>query len=154
MSMDTLIIFGAKYLYLLSLAAAAIFFLRAPKDARKELFLYALVVLPAAYVLAKIAGFLYYDPRPFVEGGFAPLIPHTADNGFPSDHTLLTSAVAAVVTRFGRKTGAFLWVVAVLVGASRVAADIHHPVDIAGSIAISLLAAAAASYFFNKKASA
>ena len=148
--MDTLIIFGAKYLYLISIAVAAVYFVRESGGKRKRIFIFACFALPIIYIVAKITGIFYYDARPFVVGNFIPLIPHAPDNGFPSDHTLLTSALAAIVTRFNRRTGAVLWLVALLVGASRVAAGIHHPIDIIGAMAISLAVVVALSYFFKK----
>ena len=99
----------------------------------------AVIALPLTYIVAKIISNFYYDPRPFVVGQFTPLLPHAADNGFPSDHTLLSSAVAAVIFFFHRKLGAFLFVVAFMVGMARVFAGIHHSVDIFGSMVIALV---------------
>lgn len=134
--MDLLIIFGAKYLYLAIVVFALIYIWRQPKELRLKIALCAVIALPLTYVVAKIVSNFYYDPRPFVVGHFAPLLPHASDNGFPSDHTLLASAVAAVIYFFQRKLGAILLIIAFLVGATRVLAGIHHLVDILGSIVI------------------
>ena len=90
---NQLIIFSAKYLYLLVIAITVLFFIKQPRDIQKQLLIFGIITLPAAYIIAKLAGFLYYDPRPFIQGGFTPLIPHAADNGFPSDHALLSAAI-------------------------------------------------------------
>lgn len=134
--MDALVIFGAKYLYLVIVVVALVYIWRQPKELRRRIVLCAVVALPLTYLVAKIIGNLYYDPRPFVVGHFVPLLPHAPDNGFPSDHTLLSSAVAAVIFFFSRKLGFLLFVIAFLVGVSRVFAGIHHFADIFGSIII------------------
>lgn len=137
--MDFLIIFGAKYLVFLIVAIAGVFAYRLPVEKRKELFIFALFSLPLAYMTAKIASALYFNPRPFVVQNFTPLIAHAADNGFPSDHTLLAAAVASVVYFFHRRLGAGLLILAVLVGLSRVAAGVHHLLDIFGSVIIAFV---------------
>ena len=135
---DLLIIFGAKYLFLAIPAGALFIFLRQPASERRRLLFLGATALPVIYVIAKIAGSLYYDPRPFVQTNFIPLVPHGPDNGFPSEHTLFGAAISAVVWMSGRKTGAVLWALTALVGISRVLAGVHHMVDIFGSIAISV----------------
>ncbi|HUZ93013.1 MAG TPA: phosphatase PAP2 family protein [Candidatus Paceibacterota bacterium] len=140
--MDAIAIFIAKYLYLFVLAALAIFFFLRPRKAWKDMVICGVIVAPLAYVLAKIGSLLYADPRPFVVGHFIPLIAHAADNGFPSDHVLLAGAVAMVVWFFNKKLSAVLWIMALLIGWARVYSGIHHPADIAGSIAFVLIAGA------------
>ena len=147
--LDSLIIFGAKYLYIVVVAVAIIYILRQPREKQKRILLLAIISLPIAYIVAKIGSWLYFDPRPFVVGNFTPLVPHVADNGFPSDHTLLTSAIASVIYVFNKKIGVLLWILALIVGISRVSAGIHHPVDILGSIIISVLIVFVAHKFIN-----
>ena len=98
--------------------------------------IFAVLLLPLSYIAAKIISHFYFDPRPFVVGNFTPLIPHAADNGFPSDHTLLGAAIAFAIFRFNKKLGLLLLFFAILVGFSRVLAGVHHASDIAGSIVI------------------
>ena len=140
--METVIIFIAQYLYLFALLGAALFFLSQPKDIKKSMAVCGLIVAPLAFIVSRIASHFYYDPRPFVVGHFAPLIAHAADNGFPSDHVLLTGAVAMVVWFYNKKWGAALWAFALLIGWARVYAGIHHWTDIFGSIAIVLISGA------------
>lgn len=137
--MNSLIIFGAKYLIVVLVVIALAYFVKQSREKQKQLAVFALIALPATYVVAKIASLLYYNPRPFVVENFTPLISHIADNGFPSDHTLLSSAVASVVYYFDKKVGAVLFVLALLVGAARVLAGVHHVVDILGSFVIAIV---------------
>jgi undecaprenyl-diphosphatase len=77
-------------------------------------------------------------PRPFVELGFTPLIAHVADSSFPSDHTLTGVALIGPLLWTLPRVGWLLFAWAVVVGAARVAAGLHHPSDILGSVALAL----------------
>ena len=93
---------------------------------------------PIALALVRIGGHLYYDTRPFVREHVAPLFAHAPDNGFPSDHALLTSFLAFVSFRYTKPVAAALTVNALLVSWARVAAKVHSPIDIVGSFVFSL----------------
>jgi len=134
--MNLIIIFIAKYLVFISAAIAIAFFLKQSRQKQKETLVFAVILLPLSYILAKIVSHFYFDPRPFVIGHFTPLISHAADNGFPSDHTLLGAAIAFVIFHFNKKLGLWLLLFSVLMGFSRVLAGVHHTVDIVGSILI------------------
>ena len=134
--MNFLIIFTTKYLLYVAVAVAVIYFFRQPRAKKKEIFIFAVILFPLSYIIAKVAGHFFYDPRPFVIGNFTPLIGHAPDNGFPSDHTLLAAAVAFAIFHFNKKLGLFLFFLAVLIGLARVLAGVHHAVDIMGSFAI------------------
>src|SRR6266550_4734024 len=98
---QTLATFSAKYvIFLLEIVAAVWFVWKVPRPQKQEVVLFAAFSLPLTFIVALIASKLYYDPRPFVAGHFVPLIAHSADNGFPSDHMLLSAAVASVAWRF------------------------------------------------------
>lgn len=142
--MNHLFIFGAKYLWLAAPIIVALYFLRQDRSKWRDMIIYGALTAIIALILALIASRLYSDPRPFVVGGFQPLIPHGADNGFPSDHALIVSALAAFMFAYSRKASAWLWAIAVAVGASRVYVGVHHPIDILGSMLICIVAAALA----------
>jgi undecaprenyl-diphosphatase len=134
--MDNLIIFSAKYVYLLEIIIAAIYFFLQSRSRQKQIIALSTLFLPLAYVLAQVIAVFYFDPRPFVVGNFTPLIPHAPDNGFPSDHMLLASAIASILLVYNKKISALAWIIAIIVGISRVYAGIHHVTDIVGSVAI------------------
>jgi len=138
MMLDRLAVVGANYLYLVQLLVALVFFLREPRARQVEMFAFGLVFFPLVLLVAEGVGLVYYDPRPFMVGHFAPLIPHTPDNGFPSDHALLTSAVATLFLYFEVPAGLLLWLLALLVGGARVYAGLHHAIDVLGAFACSL----------------
>ncbi len=144
--LSNFIIFGAQYLVFVIALVATVYFLLQPRTQQKELVIFALITLPLTYLLARIAGWLYYNPRPFVVGHFVPIIPHKDVNGFPSDHTLASAAMAVVIFKFNKKLGVVLGVLALVVGISRVAAGVHHVIDIVASVCI----AAVVGWLVNK----
>lgn len=152
--MESLIIFGAQYLYLVIVAIALGFVFRLPKEQAQRFVTFALLALPLTYIVAKLTSLGFYNPRPFVVEDLVPLISHAPDNGFPSDHTLLSSAIAAVVWCFHRSLGSLLLAVAFLVGMARVLAGVHHVSDVLGSILIATIVTAVTKryllpYFFK-----
>jgi len=106
------------------------------KSKKKKIFILSLFTLPTAFIIAKILSSLYYSPRPFVVNHFTPLIDHAANNGFPSDHALLSFTLASIVFVFNRKWGVALFLMGLAISASRMYAGIHSPVDIIGSLLI------------------
>lgn len=145
--LSTLIIFDAKYLFILAplLTLAYLFF--QPRNRQKEIIVFLLITLPLILVVGRICGLLYSNPRPFVAEHFTPLIAHGIDNGFPSDHTLFTAALAACILIFERRLGIALGIICVLVGTARVLAGVHHSVDIVGSIIIASLVTILSHYY-------
>ncbi|MDR3643386.1 MAG: phosphatase PAP2 family protein [Candidatus Doudnabacteria bacterium] len=148
--MNNLIIFSTQYLYLLVVVLATAYFFTIPKDQKRNFGLLLIIALPCIYLVSRVAANFYFDPRPFVMGHFTPLIPHAPDNGFPSDHALITSAIASVVFVYNKKVSAVLWVLTIIVGLARVLAGVHHLIDIAGAITISILATAVIDYVLKK----
>lgn len=138
--MHSLIIFVAKYFIFLSVAVVGIYWLSA-KVSVKLSFAWQLVAGGIlALALSVLASHLYYDTRPFVSHHLVPLIPHAADNGFPSDHALLAAFLAFTMFLYSRRVSFLLLIIAVLIGWARVAAHIHGPIDIVGSFVIAGLA--------------
>lgn len=142
--MDTLIVVCAKYLIWVVVAGGALFWLF-NRD-KVKLGAAALASMALAYGLAKLVAHAWYDTRPFVVGHFQPLVAHAADNGFPSDHMLLGAAIASVVFVYNRTWGTVLGVIALVVGAARVLAGVHHVADILGSIVVAVVAVAIVEY--------
>ena len=136
--MDTLIIIGAKYLFIVVGLLAVIVTLLSKRTARSNIIKLAIFSFPIAFLLALLAGRLFYDTRPFVIENIEPLVPHEANNGFPSDHTLLAMVAASTIFIYRRKFGVFLGILAVLVGVFRMMAKLHYPLDIAASIMIAM----------------
>lgn len=137
---ETLIIFSAKYLFVIVVLASVGSALYLRKDKKENLLRASVIALPLALALGKILSRLIINPRPFVVENVQPLIAHAADNGFPSDHVLLTATVAVLVFTQNRRLGTILFALALSVGAARVAAQVHHVSDILGSALVAIAA--------------
>jgi len=109
------------------------------KQNRKEKIRLALAVIIAgviAYALAKLAGHLHDNPRPFVSDGTPALINHANDNGFPSEHTVLAMTLTTLIYFYKRWVATVALILTILVGWGRVAAHVHHGLDILVGIGI------------------
>ena len=138
--MDALVIFGSKYLILAVGFIAVVATLFSERTVRNNILKLAILSFAIAFLIAFIAGYLFYDSRPFVVENVKPLIPHEPDNGFPSDHTLAAMVAATTLFVYHRKLGVLLVALAILVGVSRILARVHYPIDIAGGSAIAIAA--------------
>lgn len=144
--MNSVIVAVAQYLLFFIMAAAAAIWLYLPRHDKLGLAVQAIVSLVIVVVLIKVVAGLHADPRPFVvDPSIRPLFAHPADNGFPSDHTALAATVAILVLIYRRWLGALLLVAAIVVGAARMAAHVHHGQDIVAGLLIAALAVGIAS---------
>lgn len=139
--MDAVIIFCAQYLLGVLLLAVVALSYSLAREQRVRLLLAALGALAIAYALARVVGVFFQHEQPFAAEGYTPLIPHAVDNSFPSDHSALGAALAGVAWFFNRRLGYALAVAAVLVGAARVAAGLHYPVDVVVGLLLGVSAA-------------
>jgi undecaprenyl-diphosphatase len=138
--MNLLIVFTGQYLIFIIGSVALAATLLSKKTMRNSTIVLAIPSFLIALAIATVAGRLYYDPRPFVTEHTTPLIPHSADNGFPSEHTLFAMVTAITMFIYSRKIGILLGILSILVGVARVIAGIHHPIDIIGSVVIAIAA--------------
>ncbi|HET7320498.1 MAG TPA: phosphatase PAP2 family protein [Candidatus Saccharimonadales bacterium] len=140
----------AKYFIGLSVLGTAAVWLKVTTPEKKRFIFLAVLGAVFSLAIAKLGNKLHTDPRPFVTGHFTPYFTHSADNGFPSDHTLFASFLAFTTWYFSRKAGIVLFVIAVLIGLSRVVAGVHHLQDIIGSILITALGVWLANLIINR----
>jgi membrane-associated phospholipid phosphatase len=141
--MDLLIVATAQYLPALVVVAAVGIWLTLPRGEKVGLAVQALLSLALVAVLIHVAAGIHTDPRPFVvDRSLTPLFAHSADNGFPSDHTALAATVALLVMRYRRGLGAVLLAASVGVGVARVAAHVHHVQDIVGGLLVAVVTVA------------
>lgn len=132
--MNVIITFGAKYLFAAVLIGALVPLITQSRDKRITYLFIAIASGLIAFALTKFAGMLYFDPRPFTHG-IRALISHEADNGFPSDHTVLSFVAATVCFQATKLVGSFLVFLATIVAICRVSSGVHWPIDaIAGAL--------------------
>ncbi len=134
--MDSIIIFGAKFLFVLVPVLFVVALYQASKKHQKQLIVAVVVAVIVAAIADKILSKLYYDPRPFVTHHLKPLVAHAADNGFPSEHTLFSITISSVLYAYRKRLGLLALGVSMIVGIARIAAHVHSPIDILGAIAI------------------
>lgn len=140
--MNTLIVFTAQYVFLVSIAVFLLYVAYQRLYQRKKFppfLILSLISFPLSFIVAKILAHFIYNPRPFVVNHIKPLFHHAADNGFPSDHMLLTMTIASIIFVYNKKLGILLTVVAIGIGTARVLANIHHVEDIVGSAIIAIV---------------
>ena len=144
--MNSVIIFCASYLYLLVIVGIGIAWLRTTKNLKAQFIVATVLAGAVGFILTRIASKLYYEPRPFVTQHIKPLIAHAADNGFPSDHALLTMTLTTIAYFYNRKIALAMLLLTVIVGAARVLAKIHSPLDIWAGWLFGVIGAAAGYY--------
>ena len=149
MSMNNFVAFIAQYLFLAS--PILVLYAWVIRNKKEQVFhwTYFVFTILLAGLFGYVGGHLYFHARPFIVTGIAPLFAHAADNSFPSDHTLLTAAIASGLWVISKRINIMAWLIAILVGIARVMAGVHWPVDIIGSMVMAILAGAV-SFFMAK----
>jgi len=150
--MDTAIAWLANYLlYAMAALAVVVWAVREDGPSRTRTLAAGLLGAGIAFLLLTIAAGLHTDPRPFVQNpALHPLIKHSADNGFPSDHCLAAGLITGVLAVRHRRVGAVLAGAAVLLAAARVAAHVHHLQDVAAGLALGVLAGLLATVLVDR----
>lgn len=113
---------------------------------RRQATVAAAVAAALALVAVVVLATLVDRPRPFVALGVSPLFPHAADSSFPSDHTLLSVALATPLLLRRVGAGWLTLVLALGIGLARVAAAVHYPSDVLVSAAMAAVLGAVASW--------
>jgi undecaprenyl-diphosphatase len=142
--LDATMLACARYLIYLVFAVAAVWLARAAWQRQWHSSAAFVANLVLAFLLLLVAAHLIVEQRPFVTHQVTQLLPHAANQSFPSDHTTAASAIAfgfMLFTRW-RKTGAMLLVAALVLGFARVYVGVHYPLDILGGVIIAAMASA------------
>lgn len=132
--LDTLMIHIANDgLYLYALFLLIIWFVgRRPENRlrHREAALSAVIAGVLGLILNIIISHIWFRTRPFVALHTTPLIHHSADASFPSDHTTGSMGLAAGAIVYDRKIGIFFGVFSLLIGFARVYVGVHYPTDV------------------------
>lgn len=108
----------------------------------KKIALRALFSAGLGLALAMIIGKSLNRSRPFEGGGVQEILFHRPDYSFPSDHATLLFAIAMSFYLGGYKKLSYLiFLLAVIIGAARVAAGVHYPSDIIAGAVVGIIAA-------------
>jgi len=109
---------------------------------KKEQVIHALMACLIAWALVITIKYFYPTLRPFVvNGGDVDVIIPPFDGAFPSWHSAIAFALSVTVFMHDRKVGWWFLITAVVIGVSRVIANVHYPIDILGGVLIGTLVA-------------
>ena len=102
--------------------------------------LFACYAAFAGLLINRSITLFYLHPRPFMENIGTALINHASNSSFPSNHTTFMLSIAAILlfTKSTKIIGCILFFLGLLGGASRVFCGVHFPLDIFGSLLVSL----------------
>lgn len=89
--------------------------------------------------------------RPYDLLGYEILVRRLGDYSFPSGHTSASFAAATAIYAIDRRWGTAAYILAVLIGFSRLYLGVHFPTDVLAGAVIGILAAKAAQWFLEKK---
>ena len=128
-----------------ALIGAYVLLFKIPRGGRFEAYSRILTAGLTAYLIAKFVATIYQPSfeRPFETLGVAPGALYLNNPGFPSDHALFVTAIAAAVwfeTRM-KKTTILLVSLVALVCIGRVLALVHTPLDVIAGVVIGLIGA-------------
>lgn len=96
------------------------------------------LLLGLAFIIAKLLNGVVSDPRPYLVDHRPALTAVSHDNGFPSDHVLLASALTVALWWIDRRWIAAFALAALLVMCGRMGVGAHHLEDVVGSALICL----------------
>ena len=101
------------------------------RDLRQRAVLRALLTVGFASLAVLILNELYFRPRPFVDHDLSLLFYQPTDSSFPAHPSAVAFGMASSMWQGSRRLGAFICVLAVLWGLSRVSAGVAYPSDVA-----------------------
>src|SRR3989344_106340 len=147
---NQLVSFSVQYLYVVIAVIAVVFLVSKSYTRKRSILPLALLSSGIAFVLDKVLNVIIYNPRPFVVENISPLVPHMADNGFPSEHTLFAMLIAGIIFVLHKKMGILLGTLALIVGIGSVLAKVHHPIDVLGSVLIAFVSVLVSTFIISR----
>ena len=94
-----------------------------------------------AFLVERILEFLiksaYFTPRPYMVNHlptYVTFIP--IDSSFPSGHTMTAFALSTLLFMHNKKLGIICFILSLLIGAGRVLANVHYPIDIISGLIV------------------
>ncbi len=148
---DTLAVIIANYMPLVIILGLAYLWIRKGKNTR-DIVLYGIYAALIGLVLNYVIGLIYFHPRPFMIPTGTLLFQFPSETSFPSDHTTLMVSLSLMLMYFKetRSAGVVLLILGLIGGFARVFSGVHFPLDILGSVIVSIIATAFIYHFRNK----
>lgn len=135
---DSLMIFGARFLIYLTFLLAILSAFKGGFKEKKAMIL-AFLAIPMVILLIKGIHLFFFEPRPFVNFNFSPLLNTDADASFPSRHASIMSAIAFSYAYFKSKWALLFLLLMIWVGVSRIYVGVHYPLDILGGLVVGII---------------
>ena len=111
------------------------------KNKIRNIILYSGYATILGLIINRLITLVYFHPRPFMDHLGTAILKHAPESSFPSDHTTLMLSIAFMFLYFKktRTIGIILSGLGILGGLARIYVGVHYPLDIAGSIIVSLI---------------
>lgn len=112
----------------------------------------AISVVLARFVIAEPIKRIFHIARPYIiEDNVKKIVGESGNYfSFPSGHTAIFFAIAMAVFYFNKRWGIIAFVVAILVGLSRIYVGVHWPIDIIAGALIGILSGIVIGKIFKK----
>lgn len=138
--LDAVAVLTAKYMPLVVVIGMVILWIRNGKQTR-DIVLYGFYAAIIGLLISYLIGLIYYHPRPFMIPTGTLLFSYPGDSSFPSDHSTIIFSIALMLSYFKetRIAGLIFLVLGVIGGIARVFSGVHFPLDIVGSLIVSLV---------------
>lgn len=136
---DTLAVFVAQYMPIV--LTLGLIYLWVVKDKiTRNILLYAVYASLIGIAINFIIGLFYFHPRPFMIPLGTELFQYPAETSFPSDHTTMMASLSFMLLYFKetRNIGILFLVLGLIGGFARIFSGVHFPLDILGSLVVSL----------------
>jgi undecaprenyl-diphosphatase len=138
---NPIFVFIAEYMVIFLALAVIIFWVTRIKQNR-IMIICGSITFVIAEIVGKLAGKIHFNKQPFAElTNVNQLIEKAVDNSFPSDHTILFFSFCMTFWLFRGGKGFFWFLLAFLVGISRIWVGVHYPADIMVGVIISTISA-------------
>jgi undecaprenyl-diphosphatase len=106
----------------------------------------------SAWIIQAVVKSFIISPRPFIFfENVKPLFLHGGMDSFPSGHSMFFAALAMSLYFVHKRIGFMYFIVALIVGLSRVASGVHFPIDILFGYIFGIIIALIFRFIFIKK---
>ncbi len=138
---DTLAVIAAGYMPIIVILSLAYLWI-IKENRTRDIILYGIYASITGLAMNFIIGLIYFHPRPFMIPTGIQLFQYPAETSFPSDHTTLMVSLALMMIYFKetRSSGVVILILGVIGGFARIFSGVHFPMDILGSVIVSIIA--------------
>ena len=150
-SLDWAMIFFAEYLMYLMILIVLVSAIWNYRQYRAMAIVSIGSALIARFIVASGIRYFYYHARPYltiVETNL--LLAQKTESSFPSGHTIFVFALATGVYQYNKKAGMWFYVLASVVGFSRIFVGVHWPYDIVAGAVLGIFTALVCDWLFRR----